>query len=143
MAQMFHDRVVQRLVALLFANLNHAGDLVRLALANEVRDRHVDDQDFKGGHPTGLVDALEKILRNYALERFGQSGSNLVLLVGRENVNDTIDRLGGAGSVECSKNKVTGGGGGQGQLDRFEVAHFTDQKDIRIFAQGAAQGRGK
>ena len=47
--QMFHDRVVERLVAFFLAHLNHAGDLVGLAFANEVRDRHVDDENFQRG----------------------------------------------------------------------------------------------
>ena len=143
MSQMIHDRVVERLVALLLADLDHAGDLVRLAFANEVRDRHVDHQNFKRGDAAGLVDPLEKVLRDDAFERFGQRGADLVLLVGRENVDDAVDRFGRARSVQRSENKVTGGGRGQRQLDRFEIAHFTDEQDVRIFAQSAAQGRRK
>ena len=81
---MVHDGVVERLVALLLADLNHARDLVRFAFADKVRDRHVDDQDLERGDPAGFVDALEKVLRDDAFERFRQRGANLVLLVGRE-----------------------------------------------------------
>ena len=100
------------------------------AFAHEVRDRHVDDQNFQSGDASRFVDAFEKVLRDDAFERFGQGGANLVLLIGRENVDDTIDRFGGARSVQCSENKVTGGGRGQGELDRFEIAHFTDEQDV-------------
>ena len=142
-AQMLHDRVVERLVALLLADLDHARDLVRLAFADEVRDRHVDDENLERGDAARLVDALEKILRDDAFERFRQGGANLVLLVGRENVDDTVDRFGGARGVERAENKVTGGGRGQRELDRLQIAHFTDEKDIRIFAQRAAQSGGE
>ena len=95
-AKMIHDRVVERLVALLFADLNHAGDLVRLGFAHEVGDRHVDHQNFQGGDAAWFVDSFEKILRDDALERFRERGANLVLLISRENVDDTIDGFGGA-----------------------------------------------
>ena len=90
---MIHDRVVEGLVALLFSDLNHAGDLVSFGFADEVRDRDVDDQNFERGDPARLVDALEKVLCDHALERFGQGGADLVLLVRRENVDDSVDRF--------------------------------------------------
>ena len=113
------------------------------AFADEVRDRHVDDQDLERGDAARLVDALEEVLRDDAFERFGQRRADLVLLAGRENVDDTIDRLRRARRVERAENKVTGGGRGQRELDRFEVAHFTDEQDVRIFTQRAAQSRGE
>ena len=140
---MLHDRVVQRLVALLLADLDHAGDLVGLAFADEVRDRHVDDENFQRGDAARLVDAFEKVLRDDAFERFGKRGANLVLLVGRENVDDTIDCFRRARGVQRAEDKVAGGRGGQRQLDRFQIAHFTDEKDVRVFAQRAAQGGGE
>ena len=88
---------------------------------------------------TGFVDALEKILRDDAFERFGKRGANLVLLIRRENVDDAVDRLGRARSMQGAEDKVTGGGRGQRQLDRFMIAHFTDEQDIRIFTERAAQ----
>ena len=33
--------------------------------------------------------------------------------------------------------------GGDGERDRFQVAHFTDHDDVRIFTQRAAQGGGE
>ena len=81
-SQMVHDRVVERLVALLFADLDHARNLVRLAFADEVRDRRIDDQNLERGDAARLVDALEKVLRDDAFERFRESRANLVLLVG-------------------------------------------------------------
>ena len=113
------------------------------AFADEVRDGRVDDQNFQRGDAARFVDALEKILRDDALERFGERGADLVLLVGRENVDDTIDRFGGARSVQRAEDEVTGGGRGQRQFDRFQVAHFADEDDVRIFAQRAAQGGGE
>ena len=65
------------------------------------------------------------------------------MLGGREDVDDTIDRFGGIGGVQSAENKVTGSGRGQRELDRFQIAHFADQNDVRIFTQCAAQRVGK
>src|SRR3981081_1210153 len=46
-AQEIHDGVVERLVALLLANLDHAGDLVSFSFADEVRDGHIDNQNLQ------------------------------------------------------------------------------------------------
>src|SRR5204863_6113317 len=99
-----------RLVALLFTHLDHTRDLVRFSFTHEVRDSHVDHENLQGRHSSRRVDALEKVLRDYAFERLGQRGSDLVLLVGGEDVDDTIDRFGSARGVEGSENKVSGRG---------------------------------
>jgi hypothetical protein len=70
-------------------------------------------------------------------------GADLVLLIGGENVNDTIHGLGGALGVQCAKDQVTGAGGGQRQFDGLQVPHFPHQDDVRVFAQGAFEGRRK
>jgi hypothetical protein len=56
--------------------------------------------------------SFEKILCDDALERFRQRSANLVLLICRENVDDTIDGFGSTGGVKCSENEVTRGGRG-------------------------------
>ena len=45
--------------------------------------------------------------------------------------------------MQRAENKVTGGGRGEGELDRFEIAHFSDEQDVRIFTQRAAQRGGE
>ena len=82
-----------------------------------------------------------KVLRDDALERFGQGRADLVLLAAGENVDDAVHRLGGAGGVQRAEHEMARGGGGQGQFDGFQVAHFTDEDDVRVFAQGPAQRR--
>ncbi len=124
-------------------DLDHARDLVRLAFADEVGDRHVDDQNFQRGDAACFVDALEEVLRDHALERFGKGGADLVLLIGGKHVDDTVDGFGGAGGMQRAEDEVAGGGRGQRQFDRFQVAHFADENDVGIFAQRAAQGGGE
>ena len=64
--KVLHDCVVERLVALLFSDLNHAGDLVSLAFADEVRDSHVDHENLERRDPARFIDSFEKVLRNDA-----------------------------------------------------------------------------
>src|SRR5438477_530479 len=140
---MIHNRVIEGLVAQFFADLDHAGQLMRFAFAHEICDGGGEHEHFQRGDTSFLIDAFEKVLRHDASKRFGQGCANLVLLFGRENVDDTIDRLGSARRVQSAKNKVACAGGGDGQFDGFKVAHFAHQHDVRVFAQRAAKHRGK
>ena len=83
---------------------------MRFRFTHEVCDRHVDHQNFQGGNASWFVDSFEKILCDDALERFRQRSANLVLLICRENVDDTIDGFGSTGGVKCSENEVTRSG---------------------------------
>ena len=125
---------------MLLADLDHAGDLVGLAFAHEVGDGRGEDQDFQRGHAALLVNPLEEVLGDDALERFGKGRANLVLLLGGEDVDDAVHGLGGAGGVQRAEDQVAGAGGHQGQFDGLQVAQFADQDDVRVFAQRAAQG---
>src|SRR5208283_497738 len=66
-----------------------------------------------------------------------------VLLVRRKDVNDTVHRFGGALRVQRAEDQVAGGRRRDGQFDGFQVAHFADENNVRVFAQRAAQSRGK
>ena len=123
----------------LLADLDHAGNLVRLAFAHQVGDGGGEHQDFQRGHAAFLVDPLEEVLRDDAFERFGKRRADLVLLLGGEDVDDAVHRLGGAGRVQRAEDQVPGAGRGEGQFDGFQVAQFADQDDVRVFAQRAAQ----
>ncbi len=66
--------------------------------------------------------------------------SDLLLLVGREGVDDPVDGALGPGGVQRAKDHVTGLGRGDRTFDRFQVAHFADQDHVRIHPQGSTQG---
>ena len=76
-------------------------------------------------------------------ERLGQGGANFVLLFAGKNVNDAVHRLGRALRMQRAEDQMPRAGGGQGQFDRFQIAQFADQNDVRVLAQRPAQGRGK
>ena len=70
-------------------------------------------------------------------------GADLLLLVGREGVDDAVDRAGRAGGVQRGEDQVAGLGRRDGGLHRLEVAHFADQDHVRVLAQAAAQRLGE
>ena len=74
---------------------------------------------------------------------FGELGANLRLLSGRKNVDDTIDGLGRARSMQRAEDDMTGFRGSQSELNGFQVAHFADQNDIGIFTQRGPQRVGE
>ena len=51
--------------------------------------------------------------------------------------------LAGVERVERAHDEVAGLGGGEGRLDRLEVAHLADQDHVRVLAQRAAQRLGE
>ena len=107
---MIENRIIERLIALFLADLDHARDLVGLCFANQIRDRDVDHQNFKRSDASRFVDPLEEILRHHPFERFSQGSTDLVLLIRRKNVDDPIDRFGRARGMQGSENQVPGGG---------------------------------
>jgi hypothetical protein len=63
----------------------------------------------------------------------------LTLLVGREEVDDAVDGLGGVDRVQRRQDEVTGLGRLQGRLHRLDVAHLADEDHIRVLSEDAAQ----
>jgi len=64
----------------------------------------------------------------------------LGLLVGGKHVDHPIHRLGGGAGVERGENEMTGFGGRDRQLNRFEVAQFPHQDHVGIFTQRCSEG---
>src|SRR5436190_19761219 len=110
---MIHDGIIEWLISLLLAHLDHAGDLMRLAFADQVGYSDVDHENFQGSDATRLVDPSKEILGDYAFERFSQRGANLTLLGGGEDINDAAHRVGGTGGEQSTENKVAGRSRGQ------------------------------
>ncbi len=76
-------------------------------------------------------------------KRFADHDADLLALIDRENIEHAVERAGGIAGVERAEHEVARFRGGDGELDRFQIAHFTDHDDIGIFAQRAAQGRAE
>ncbi len=117
-------------------------DLVGLALADQVLDGGVHAHDLEYGMEPALI-GQDQALGDHGAEHHGQLGADLVLLVGREGVDHTVDGLGGAQGVQGGQEQVAGFRRGDGGRDRLDIAHFTEHDHVGRLAQGRAQGAGK
>ena len=60
-----------------------------------------------------------------------------------EDFHDPIDRFGRIFGVQCSEDQVPCGCGFDRQGNRFEITHFSNEDNVRVFTQGTTQRRGE
>ena len=125
------------------AGLHDRVDLLDLALADQVPDGVVREQDLERGDAALAVGGRQQRLRDDALERAGDLHADLLLLLGREDVDDAVDRRRRALRVQRAEDEVAGLGGGQRGRDRLEVAHLADEDHVGVLAERGAQRVGE
>ena len=128
--------------ALLGPGLDGRGDAEGLVFANQVADGRVAHQQLVG-RAAPAADLGDQRLREHADDRRGELRADLVLLVGRKDVDDAVDRALGAGGVQRAEHDVAGFGGADGGFDRGQVAQLTHQDHVGILPQGTAQRLGE
>ncbi len=106
--------------------------LVRRLCAHDFEQGVAAAADF-GGEP----------LADDPAQGVGQANADLLLLLGLEHAEDTVDGLAGVDGVERAQDEVAGFRGAQGDLDGLAVAHFADEDDLGGLAQGGAQAGGR
>ena len=89
------------------------------------------------------VGGRQQRLGDDALERAGDLHAHLLLLLGREDVDDAVDRSRRALRVQRAEHEVAGLGRGHRGRDRLEVAHLADEDHVGVLAQRAAQALGE
>ena len=112
---------------------------MNLVVANQVPDGRRGNQNLERGDATLAVRPLQQRLTDDALEHHGELRTNLRLLPRRKNVDDAVDRLRRGICVQRGQREVTGLGDFQRGFDSFEIAHFADEHDVRIFTKRGAQ----
>ena len=93
--------------------------------------------------PAATVGRRDQLLGHHALQRGAQLDTDLVLLVGREHVDDPVDGGRGVLGVQGGEDEVASLGRGQGGGDGLEVAELTDQDDVGVLAQDPAERLGE
>ena len=135
--------MLHRLHAALRRGLHHGVDLLDLPLPDHVSDRVVGEQDLETGHPPQAVGGREEGLGHDALERVRELHAYLLLLRGREDVDDAVDRARRTLRMQRRKDEVTGLGGGERGRDRLEVTHLAEEDHVRVLPQRRAQRLGE
>src|SRR5437667_4619484 len=120
-------------------------DLVDLGgpvgVQDPVGDAAVVDHDLDGGDPAAAGPGNQPHADD-STEHAGQRDPDLVLLVGREEVDDAVHRLHRVGGVEGRQHEVTGLAGSESGPYRLGVTHLTDQDDVGVLADDRAH-RGR
>ena len=73
------------------------------------------------------------------MQRAREHRAHLVVLVGREEVEHAVDRLGGVEGVDRREHEVAGLGRRHRRLHGLLVAHLADQDHVGVLAQDVAQ----
>ena len=81
------------------------------------------------------VGGRQQRLGDDALEADRELRADLALLVGREDVDDAVDRLRRVLRVQRGEDEVAGLGRGQRGADRLQVAHLADEDHVGVLAQ--------
>src|SRR5690606_20906855 len=136
--QQLGQTLIERLHPVLLTGLNRRVHLGDLALANQVTNRRSADHDLVRCN-TAASDSFQKGLRDHRAQRFGQHRTHHFFLGGGEDIDDTIDRLRRRARMQRSKYQVPGFRRRERQPNRLEIAHLTDEHDVRIFTQRRAQ----
>ena len=100
-----------------------------------LRTAGVGHQHLAGDAAPRAVGGRQQLLGDDALQRHRQLDADLRLLVGREDVDDAVDRLRRVLGVQRAEHEVAGLGRGQRRADRLEVAHFADEDHVGVLAQ--------
>ena len=137
------ERLLHRLHSAARAGLHVGVDLLDLALADQVPNRVVEEQDLECGDTARAVGGREQRLGDDPLEGVGELHPNLRLLLGREDVDDAVDRARRALGVQRAEDEVTGLGRGERGRDRLEVAHLAEEDHVGVLTQGAAERVGE
>ena len=121
--------------------MDNAGQHISLRLTNDIRDRRRVGERLQREHASGSVRARDQLLANDSPQRFAHHHPNLLLLIGRKDIEQTVEGARSVASMQRSQNKMSRLGGGDRERDRFQIAHLADHDYIRVFAQGSTQRR--
>ena len=89
------------------------------------------------------ADLGQKLLGDDGFDAGGELDADLLLLMGRKDVDDTVNRRRCGAGVQRCEYQVSGFSESDGGGDCFQIAHFADEDHIRIFPQRRPQGIGE
>ena len=137
------DRVVHEFHAEFFAGLDDAWKHEGLSFADHISDSGGVHQNLNRQRATIAVRPRHELLRDDAAQRLADHDANLVALIGRKNIQQSVESSRGIAGVQGAEHKVTGLGRRDGEGDSLQIAHFTNHDDIRILTESASQGVGE
>ena len=117
---------------------------VNLVLADQVRDRGRHDHDLVRRDDAAPLFREQGLRPCTPMSRRAELGADLVLLLLRKDVDDAVDRGRRSVGVERAEDDVPRSSGRLDRgVDRLQVAHFADEDDVGIHAQGPLDSLGE
>ena len=87
------------------------------------------------GRDSATARSFKKCLRNDRAQRLREHTSQHLLLGGREDIDDAVDRLRGGARMQSAKHQMACFRSGECQPYRLKIVHFADQNDVRILTK--------
>ena len=117
---------------------------MKSVLSDKASNCSISDHYFGGKHSAVMrIGAGNKLLRNYAGQYHRQLHSDLILLVGRERVDNSVDCVYGSGGMHCRKHQVTRFCRGKRGTYTFKVSHFAQNYNVGVLSQYRFKRSGK
>ena len=127
---MVEERLVEGLHAELARFLHDLLDLLHLTLENQVRNQRRIKHDLNGRHASLAIFFRQQALRNQSAQIKRKIHQQLVTALFREEVDNPVDRLIGAVSVQCGQTQVASFGKGNSVIHGVSVADFAHQNHV-------------
>jgi len=134
----FQQRIIQGAHAFLASHLDEVGNLLQFAFADIGAEGVATHENLERRDASAAL-FLAQGLRDYAFQTFRQAATDLGLFVGGELIDQTVHRHVRAVGVQRAENQMARLGGFESNTNGLDVAHFADQYNIRVFAQGGPQ----
>ena len=112
--------------------LNRRINHVRLVVADEVSDARRSDEDFEGNRSTDARRVEQELLADDAFENERELGTDLVVLGGWEDVDDSVDGLRAVVRVKRREHEVSRFCQDERSFDRLAIAQLPHEHDVGI-----------
>lgn len=139
--EQIEQMLVEELHSFSSSRLDNGGDLESLRFPDQVGDGGRSDHDLQCHYPSIAVGTLQELLADHPLERLGEHGSYLRLLILGKDVDDPVNGFRSAAGVEGAENQVTGFGRTDGECDGFQVPHLSHENHIGILPERRTERR--
>ena len=138
----FAETLVECPHAVRLTRLDGRVHLRELAFANQIAYRGRADHDLVR-RDAAAARLPEQRLRYHGAQRLGKHAAHHFLLGRGEHVDDAVDRLGRGTRMHRREHEVTGFRGREREPDRLEIAHLSNEHNVRILAQRRPQRRAE
>ena len=122
----------------LAVGLHDTCQLMGFSLADQIAYRMVRMHDLKRRYTMFSVCRRYQLLGNNGFQCIGQLYPDLLLLVRREYINDTVYRAGCTDGMQCGQYQMSRLRRGDRYTDRLKITHFSHEDNIRIFTESCS-----